>query len=200
MLTKLCSILIKPYLALCLGLFLGQTCFAASITRHDQTASGLQGWQIQGEHIQIQLNPLKPEQVRAFYLGRGFPKEVSEQIVNSCVYQVVIKNTSVADSDAIVSVNLEDWRVFDQQAQKALVPKEKWLEKWAELGASDAAIIAFKWATFPAQQVFEQTGDYGWGMILFGDQLEETFNVELQWRVNDEANHQKVEQLMCIKE
>lgn len=170
---------------------------AAQVTRHNETVSGLQGWRIQDAYIEIQLNPLKPEQTRAFYLGRGFSEPVAELIAQSCVYQTVIKNISGQSNAKNVSIDLSDWHLVDQRGESDLVSKDAWRQKWLEMGASKAAIAAFGWATYPSQQSFSPTGDSGWGMILFGPIEGDSFELTTYWRVDGKPQQQKVEHLLC---
>lgn len=172
---------------------------AAQVTRHNETVSGLQGWRIQGGYIEIQLNPLKPEQTSAFYLGRGFSEQIAERIAQSCVYQIVIKNISTQNDAKEVSIDLSDWRLIDQRGESSLITKQAWREKWLEMGASKAAITAFGWATYPWQQVFSPAGDSGWGMILFGPIEGDSFALTTHWRVDGEPQQQTVEHLLCPK-
>lgn len=170
---------------------------AAQVTRHDQTASGLQGWLIQDNNIEIQLNPLMPEQVRAFYLARGFSNKVIELIAHSCVYQTVIKNISAENNARSVSVDLSNWRLIDERGESGIESKSSWQQKWSDMGETESAIIAFQWATFPWQQDFELTGDYGWGMILLGPITGESFDLIARWKVGGTPFQQKIEQLNC---
>jgi len=170
---------------------------AATISRHDETASGLQGWRVLDENIKIELNPLQKDQVRAFYLGRGFSESVTQQIAASCVYQAVIENISVPSMNKRVEVNLSDWRVDSGAGFAALPLKDVWMDEWAESGASAPSILAFKWATFPWQQSFKLTGDYGWGMILFGRKINGTFDLQLKWYTDGLPVEQLVQGLSC---
>jgi hypothetical protein len=174
-----------------------QWLMAASIIRHDETVSGILGWRIQDENIKVELNPLLKDQVRAFYLGRGFSEALTERIAGACVYQTVIENVSDPEEDTLLEVNLLDWRIISSFGPQALRSKEGWIGEWTAAGASATATLAFKWATFPMQQYFKLTGDYGWGMILFGKQTSETFDLRLQWYVDGEPAEQLVAGLSC---
>ena len=174
-----------------------QQLMAASITRHDQTASGLSGWRVQDENIKVELNPLYKDQVRAFYLGRGFSEALTERIADACVYQAVIENVSDPAGDTLLEVNLSDWRILGGSGPQALRSKENWIDELTAAGASATATLAFKWATFPTQQYFKLTGDYGWGMMLFGKPGAETFDLRLQWFVDGERFEQLVAGLSC---
>lgn len=169
----------------------------ATIIRHDQTASGLMGWRVQDENIKIELNPLQKDQVRAFYLGRGFSASLTERIAQACVHQVVIENVSDPETGMPLEVKLSDWRLDDGTGPQALRSKDEWLLEWTASGASAASILAFKWATFPSQQDFKLTGDYGWGMLLFGNQTGETFDLHLKWHTEGGFVEQLVQGLSC---
>ncbi|MCP4009306.1 MAG: hypothetical protein GY726_07310 [Proteobacteria bacterium] len=186
-----------PGVVLFIMLLLCGAASAATIGRHDQTASGLQGWRVQDENIKIELNPLQKDQVRAFYLGRGFSEILTERIADSCVYQTVIENVSTPNRDTQLEVDLSDWRLNGKPGGVALRSKEKWIQEWTTSGASVASILAFKWATFPTLQYFKLTGDYGWGMILFGKQTAKTFDLLLKWTTDGEPEEQLVRGLSC---
>ena len=182
---------------LSLIVLLGGLASGATISRHDQTASGLMGWRVKDENIKIELNPLQKDQVRAFYLGRGFSAALAERIAKACVYQVVIENVSDPKTRLPLEVKLSDWRLNDDSGPQVLRSKDEWILDWTALGASAASMLAFKWATFPSQQDFKLTGDYGWGMILFGNQIGETFDLLLKWHTEDQLVEQFVPDLSC---
>ncbi len=186
-----------PGVVLFFVLLLFGSASATTISRHDQTASGLQGWRVQDENIKIELNPLQKDQVRAFYLGRGFSEILTERIADSCVYQTVIENVSTPNRDTQLEVDLSDWRLNGKPDGVALRSKEEWIQEWTTSGASVASILAFKWATFPTLQFFKLTGDYGWGMILFGKQTGKTFDLLLKWSRDGEPEEQLVRGLSC---
>lgn len=183
------------------ALLLVEVSYAASIERHDETASGARGWRIQDSHIMIELNPLYKDQVRAFYLGRGFSEQVTEHISQSCVFQTVIKNVSSPKDNVLVEVNLADWWIVGEAGSwVALIDKASRLHELEAAGASNASLLAFRWATFPEQQEFKLSGDYGWGMILFGEQTDNRFDLLVKWRANGLANEQLIKNLTCLGE
>ena len=174
---------------------------AIQVVRHQETASGADGWRLLGEHIKIELNPLYRDQVRAFYIGRGFSESVSEQLAQLCVFQAVIQNISPADEAVLVDVDLADWRIVgDEGVEHALASKASRMKALEAAGASQAALLAFKWATFPEQQDFKLSGDYGWGMILFGERPAGSFNLRVQWRAGGETRIHTLKNLDCLGE
>jgi hypothetical protein len=183
--------------ALSFFVLLSGSASGATIGRHDETASGLLGWRVQDENIKIELNPLQKDQVRAFYLGRGFSVPLTERIAEACVYQLVIENISDPETNVLLEVKLSDWRLSDESGPRALRSKDEWIREWTASGASAASILAFKWATFPSQQNFKLTGDFGWGMIPFGNQTGETFDLHLKWHTEGELVEQFVSGLSC---
>ena len=170
---------------------------AASVSRHDETASGLQGWLISDGNIEIQLNPLLRDQVRAFYLARGFSDEVTQQIESSCVFQAVMSNVSVPADGIEVGVDLSQWEIIGHGKTFSLTGKDIWLQKWEEMGASEASRVAFRWATFPWVQNYVQSGDYGWGMILLGKDLPATFSLMAHWTIAGQAQSQQIDGFSC---
>ena len=185
------------FLLVVLYLFSAVPAQTAEITRHAETASGLQGWRISDGKIEIQLNPLLRDQVRAFYLARGFSDEVTQQIESSCVFQAVMRNVSVPVDAISVEVDLSQWQLITPQGYAALTEKDVWLQRWEQMGALEASNVAFKWATFPWEQSYVQSGDYGWGMILLGENLPSTFSVITRWSVAGQMQSQQVDGLSC---
>lgn len=170
-----------------------------TIFKHDDTASGLKGWLMKTDAVEIQLNPLTQDQAKGFYLGRGFSEQVAQQISKKCVYQAVFKNISNAENKTSISVDLSNWGRVDAGVEKALISKQTWLDKWASMGASDSSLLAFRWATFPSEQDFSISGDYGWGMILFDQPDGQTFDVLTTWQQNNIAKQQLIKGLNCPK-
>ena len=187
---------VVPLLAT-LCLFFSFSLKAAEITRHSETASGLQGWLISDGNFEIQLNPLLRDQVRAFYLARGFTDEVTQTIERSCVFQAVMSNVSSPADGISVDVDLSLWRIVTPEGSTPLTDKDSWLQRWDEMGATQASTVAFRWATFPWQQSYVQSGDYGWGMILLGEDLPEGFSVMMRWTVAGQAQSQRIDGLSC---
>lgn len=175
---------------------------AAEVVRHSETASGAKGWRLLSEHIKIELNPLYRDQVLGFYLGRGFSEAVSKQISDQCVFQTVIQNVTPEAADTHVEVNLADWRIIADPGAtpEPLVSKVDRINALQAAGASSAALLAYKWATFPEQQDFKLSGDYGWGMILFGEQPDGLFDLHVSWRVDGNQHEFTFEGLTCLGE
>lgn len=173
---------------------------AAEISRHHQTVSGQPGWLINDGAVEIQLNPLQADQVRAFYLARGFSNEVTQQIESNCVFQLVISNVSKHVDGISIDVDLSQWQITTPGGNFALTDKVDWLQRWKNMGASEASLVAFRWATFPWEQTYVQSGDYGWGMILLGNPtkaLPDTFSLMLRWTVAGLLQSQQIEGLSC---
>jgi hypothetical protein len=183
--------------AVSLFVLLSNSVSAVNISRHDQTSSGLVGWRVQDDNIKIELNPLHKDQVRAFYLGRGFSISLTERIAEACVYQVVIENISNPRENIQLEVDLSDWRLNDESGPVVRRSKDEWIQEWTDSGASAASILAFRWATFPTLQNFKLTGDYGWGMVLFGNQTGKTFDLQLKWYTEGHLVEQLVTGLSC---
>lgn len=173
---------------------------AVEVSRHRESASGAEGWRLLDEQIRVELNPLYRDQVRAFYLGRGFSEVIAERISRECVYQAVVENVSSEHVPVSLEVRLAEWGVASAGGGnfQCLVAKPERIKTLARAGASEAALLAFKWATFPEQQDFKLSGDYGWGMILFGEQQGARFDLRVRWYANGEVRQHTIRGLTCL--
>ncbi len=62
--------------------------------------------------LQLELAPLAPDQVRAFFLGRGFASKDAEHLVaTGCVFRSAIGSARLMSGDPDVMVALTQWRV-----------------------------------------------------------------------------------------
>lgn len=171
---------------------------AANISRTSDTVSGQPGWIVQDGIIEIQLNPLTPDQSRGFYLGRGFSTKIANLIAQQCVFQIVIKNIAKTAASNEVKINLSNWKTHINNISYPLTTKTQWLENWSSQGESASAILAFRWATFPWEQNFTLPGDFAWGMLLFGSLSGAPFDVTVAWAHNDKYNDQRINDLSCL--
>ena len=168
---------------------------AAEVSTTTEASTGLVSWVWQDESATITLNQLLPDQVRAFFQGRGFSVEQSERVARHCVYQMIVRNE--AQADAPMEIALDDWRVI--HAGKTIgIPRtaSDWDREWDRLSVGQGPRIAFRWALFPASQVF-QPGDWNMGMLTLAVPDGATFDLQTAWRRGAGTQVALIDNLQC---
>ena len=163
-----------------------------------QDENGLQSWHLQQGALSLKLIQRTPDQTRAFFLARGFPREAANEIATACVLQTIGRNLSGAEKPVSLGYDLHDWRIRYQGQLRPIRLKEDWAEAWkTRPEIPEAARIAFRWATFPTRQQFEPGGDYNWGMTSFGLPPGSRFDLQLHWQENGQPKSAWIENLQC---
>jgi len=170
----------------------------AAVTR-ETDEYGLQSWHLEQGALSLKLIQRLPDQTRAFFLARGFPKAVADDIALSCVLQTIGRNRSTPDQPVSLGYDLHDWRLrLPDGSRRHIRFKEDWDAAWnGDPEIPQAARIAFRWATFPTTQQFEPGGDYNWGMTSFGLPPGSRFDLELQWQENGRPQSALIEDITC---
>lgn len=171
---------------------------AAEVSTTTEASTGLVSWMWRDESATITLNQLLPDQVRAFFQGRGFSVEESERVARHCVYQMIVRNEAQADTP--MEIALDEWRVIG--AGKTIgVPRtaSDWDQEWARLGVGQGPRIAFRWALFPASQEF-QPGDWNMGMLTLAVPIGDAFDLQASWRRGAGSQVATIDDLRCAED
>jgi len=179
------------YLSLALFCFSGLS--FAELSKTENTETGLIGWKLEQNGLELELIQRLPDQTRAFFLARGFSAKIANDLATSCIFQTIVRNTG---SSAALTLSLKDWRLNQAGVSQPLKLKEAWDQTWSEDDVSKSARLAFRWASFPTEQVF-QKGDYNWGMISFGLPPGTYFDLLLVWGDKKQKRTAKMNKLFC---
>ena len=153
----------------------------AEVVRSTNEETGLVKWRLAENGLEVELVQRLPDQTRGFFLARGFPAAVADEIADSCIFQTIIRNAVSSARAQRISVDLAQWRIVHAGQEGGIRLKEAWMNSWPRDRVSEASRLAFRWATFPTQQEF-LPGDYNWGMTAFGPAPGEVFDLKLVWR------------------
>lgn len=150
--------------------------------------------------LKLELAPIEPDAVRAFFLGRGFRADDAELLVrDGCMFRSAIGSQATGADAPPVTVALSRWRVTPESALPRPPPtREDWEKTWAALQVSDDASVAFYWALFPTEQTFS-ANDYNWGMLTFGLPAGTRFALDVAWSAGGKDHTERLEDLACAK-
>lgn len=151
-----------------------------------------QKWQEFG--LSLDIEALEPDQVRAFFTGRGFSSEEAGFVAtNGCIFRSAIGNAGTNKTDPEISIDLTEWRINERGQVKI---REDWDAVWKKRGADEDAQTAFHWAIFPTRQNFGPT-DYNWGFLSFGLSPGTSFDLEIIWRLGRQKHVKQMKALKC---
>lgn len=183
-------------LALVLALILAAPFIQAAETHYARDAeSGLESWEILDGGIRFSLTQMLPDQARAFFMGRGFDRAAAESYAQVCVFQAVMRN----QGSQTIALRLVDWWAL--AGEKRLLPKldAAWQSEWKQRGVLEPARIAFRWAQFPSDQIFEP-GDWNQGMIAYPLPHGARFDLNLKWRANGQPFETSLKGVQCAED
>ncbi|HKK14349.1 MAG TPA: hypothetical protein VKA14_06770 [Gammaproteobacteria bacterium] len=166
---------------------------AAPHSRHyiDQR-TGVDAWRWSGEGISLQLIQRLPDQTRAFFLARGFPRPAVERLASHCVFQTIFHNTA-GSGGGVVHLDLANWRIDHGQS---LILKKQWQQQWRRMDVPRPARIAFQWSLFPTVQQFAP-GDWNMGMTTYPVAPGATVDVHFSWRRHGKLHHGVIQGARC---
>ena len=152
-------------------------------------------WQEEG--LRFEVAPLGLDQVRGFFIGRGFSAENADFLAaKGCVFRSAIGNAGTSKSDPAVELDLSKWSIQSSAGNGVLRVREKWQSEWKTRGVSEEAQTAFYYALFPTRQSFGPT-DYNWGMISFALPPGTLFDLEVHWRTGGKPFSKQIRGLKC---
>ncbi len=169
---------------------------AAEVLTETVVDSGARSWVLRDGPLELRLQQLTLDQIRAFYLGRGFDAAEAERIAHGCVFQTVARNIGTAGS---IALNLAHWRLETAGGPRPIKLKREWNQEFQARGTPPSARIAFRWATFPTEQSFDPS-DYNWGMTTFGLPPGTRFDLALQWWVDGQPQQTLIKSMSCAEE
>ena len=150
----------------------------------------VRGWILDQDGLHLELRQIEPDRARAFFAARGFPKPLVERLARACPFQTVVRNQGPAP----ITLDRHQWRL---DGDRPLRLKDDWLTWLRTRGAPGAALIAFRWGTFPTRQTFAP-GDYNWGLTLFDRPPGSRFDLRLRWRAGQDEREAVIGDLQCI--
>lgn len=158
--------------------------------------TGLATWETRTQGIEVRLTQISPDQIRGFYLARGFSAEATERFARECVFMTVVRNVG----EVPILHRLANWRyVAPGQRPRTIRGKAAWDHRWRRMGVPESARIAFTWAQFPAVQVFSP-GDWNQGMTSYSVPRGGAFDLHFAWQAGGRILGGTLENVRCADE
>ena len=147
--------------------------------------------------VYLSLTPILPDQVRAFYLGRGFDPASAELLATrACVFQTVFRNETVAPG---IAFDLAEWRARTPKGDAPLKLEREWQREWAQRGVSSGARTAFRFAFYPTEHRYA-VGDWNMGMTTYTLPPGSRFDLKFTWHVGDKRHEAVLSGIQCAAE
>lgn len=155
---------------------------------------------IDRDGLKLEMAPLGPDPVQAFFLARGFSEGDARHVVETaCLFRSAIGNAETAAGTPEVTVSLSEWRVMPSGGEpKAPEVRENWEAVWKARGVAEDASTAFYWSLFPTEQTFHPN-DYNWGFLTFGLPAGTVFDLKVVWRSGAIDHEATIKGLRCAK-
>ncbi len=159
-------------------------------------ASGAETREIHTNGVIFSLTQLLPDQVRAFYVNRGFTLPQTEAYATACVFMTVLRNEKAVDAIHFI---LQDWSIVTKGHSKPPMKVEDWVDVLAKEGVKKPALIAFRWAQFPPEQSYEPGGDWNQGMLSTGLPAGSSFDIIARWDMAGEIYEGVLHDVHCAR-
>lgn len=160
------------------------------------TETGAKTWESETAGVSFSLTQLLPDQLRAFYVNRGFSLAQIEPYAKSCVFMTVLRNDT---AEGVVHFLPEEWTVFTQGEAASPMALKDWLKIFQLQEVSKSALLAFRWAQFPPEQEYQPGGDWNQGMLAMGLKPGQLFNLIVRWNVEDKLFEGILENVQCAQ-
>ncbi len=146
--------------------------------------------------VTFALTQLLPDQVRAFYVNRGFTLRQAEAYASACVFMTVLRNDK---AEGAIHYVLQRWSVISEGQVKSPMKVDDWVSRLAKEGVKKSALIAFRWAQFPPEQLYEPGGDWNQGMLTTGLPAGRSFDIVVRWDMGGEFFEGILRDVRCAK-
>jgi len=121
-----------------------------------------QSYKFENKLIKFALHPRTPEQMAAFYEGRGFPKNAVKASKNACFITAGMRNLSKHK----IWLNLAQWRFYSTNGDIERMTHQQWKQQWQQLNVPLASQATFSWTLLPEARDLHQHEPVGGNITL----------------------------------
>ncbi|HHH42964.1 MAG TPA: hypothetical protein ENK49_02410 [Gammaproteobacteria bacterium] len=186
----------RPFIAFLAG-FVPVLCLAGTTQPGKADAvTGVETWETRAHGVSFSLTQILQDQVRAFFVSRGFTLEQIESYATSCVFMAVLRNDDAPDRIHFIR---SDWSISSGGKTRPLETVSAWMHRLEAQNASKSALIAFRWSQFPVEQEYEPGGDWNQGMVSVGLPAGSQFGIIARWDINGEPYEAELKEVRCAR-
>ena len=118
---------------------------------------------LRADGLTIGVSVRTPEQIIAFYTGRGMPLAAAERLAAHCMVTIGIDN----GRDDIVWLEPARWRYTDAQGKPiARLSRAYWNKEWQRLKVPAANRATFGWTQLPERRDLQPSEPVGGNILL----------------------------------
>lgn len=158
--------------------------------------TGARTWATKAHGVAFSLTQILPDQVRAFYLNRGFSEEAAEEFATACVFMTVLRNDNAPGT---LHFRTADWVVASAEGRRAPLSVDYWKARFDRYSLPPSALLAFRWAQIPPEQSYRPGGDWNQGMLSTGLAPGASFDMIARWRVDDTTYEARLDGVHCAR-
>lgn len=95
--------------------------------------------------VKVRIVMRTPDQLTAFYLGRGFSHAAIDRILETCFITPIIQNKTLD----VLWLDLDDWRFSQGDRIIPRIARDYWPDQWRAAGLPQAHQSTFGWTLMP---------------------------------------------------
>ncbi len=148
--------------------------------------------------LEVRLAPRTPQQIAAFYIGRGFPQDMVDLVRQRCFITVIIRNKS----QEVIWLELDNWRFYSDEGEVKRLDRRHWNDRWQQMDAPMSARSTFRWTLLPEVLDFRPAEAEGGNIILPRTSREITLEAQFDVGANreGEAIRMRIDNLRCARD
>ncbi|MFV1992285.1 MAG: hypothetical protein ACC635_00160 [Acidiferrobacterales bacterium] len=113
--------------------------------------------------LSFKMVPRTPDQMAAFYEGRGFPAKVTSVFNEVCFFTVIVKNLS----RDIVWLEPASWQIKRESgANIKRLGQQYWRQRWSQLDLPKNNQATFRWTLLPTSRDLRPDEGVGGNLVL----------------------------------
>ena len=154
-------------------------------------------YKIENKFVKFGLYPRTPEQMAAFYEGRGFPKVAIDATTKHCFITVGMRNISKTK----IWLDQSRWRIYNKQGAVNRTSREQWKQKWTQLEVPLASQATFNWTLLPESRDLHPDEPVGGNITL--EPMDTPFTIEAIFPTGEDKLGKplkiKIDNVRCLK-
>ena len=142
---------------------------------------------INTKQLSMELRGNTPDQMKAFYEGRGFPQKARERIGNTCYFTVIINNKS----NDILWLEPGNWRFMDKTGLRIKrFDHNYWKRYWKTEKLSLANQSTFTWTLLPDSRDLHPNETAGGNIVI--EPVDHPFNLEARFKTGKDKRGSEI--------